>query len=151
MITPRYYSIVSGSANSKHALVAFDKALQSAGIGDYNLVKVSSIIPAGCIYQESVNIPKGSILFTAYANKTVSGTQTGSAAVAVAIPVCSEENGVIFETTSDQTDAESVAVGMCKEAMANRGRAIKEVRTSSIVINSTSDNYTCGVSAVVMW
>lgn len=151
MITPHYYSIVSGCAESEYELVAFDKALLAAGIGDYNLVQVSSIMPAGCVFQEAVNLPKGSILFAAYAKKTVKGNQPGSTAVAIAIPTCPEENGVIFETSSDDADAEIIVINMCREAMENRGRAIKEIRSSSTSIQPVNDKYTCGLSAVVMW
>jgi pyruvoyl-dependent arginine decarboxylase len=45
---------VNGIGKSQYPLVAFDNALRNAGIGDFNLVKVSSIIPASCVYQERI-------------------------------------------------------------------------------------------------
>lgn len=143
--------IVSGCAESEYELVAFDKALLSAGIGDYNLVRVSSIISAECTFREIINIPKGSILYAAYAKKVVIGGQSGSAAVAIAIPVCPEENGVIFEASSDTENAESIAIDMCRDAMTSRKRVIKEMQSSSITLHSAGEKYTCGISAVVMW
>lgn len=151
MITPQYYTIVSGRGESEYKLVAFDKALIDAGIGDYNLIKVSSIIPAGCIFCDTVDITKGSILYTAYAEQIVQNNQWGSTAVSIALPKNASENGVIFEYSSDNSNAEDIVRNMCKEAMSNRGRAIDDIKCSSIVIKGIPSKFVCGVSAVVMW
>lgn len=151
MVTPQYYTIVSGRGESEHKLVAFDKALLDAGVGDYNLLKVSSIIPSGCKFQETVNITKGSVLYTAYAEMIVQDGQIGSTAVAIAFPKNAKENGVIFEYSSYNDNAEEVVRSMCKEAMSSRERAIKDIKCSSIVIKGSPNKYVCGVSAVVMW
>ena len=150
MITPQYYTIVSGRGESKYRLVAFDKALLDAGIGDYNLVKVSSIIPPGCTFRETIDLSKGSILYVAYAAKTVQEGQLGSTAVAIAIPIDSDKNGVIFEDSSDN-NAENIVRDMCQEAMLNRGLSISNIKCSSMAIEGIPDKYVCGVSAVVMW
>lgn len=65
MFMPQYYKIVSGVGKSKYALVSFDNALRNAGIGDFNIVKVSSILPINCKYSESIPLKKGSILYAA--------------------------------------------------------------------------------------
>ena len=149
--TPKDYTIVSERGESEYKLVAFDKALLNAGIGDYNLVKVSSIIPSGCIFRDTVDIEKGSVLYTAYAEQVVQDGQLGSTAVAIAFPKQANMNGVIFETSSDNMDAEDDVLNMCKEAMCIRGREIENIKCSSIVIKGIPDEYVCGVSAVVMW
>lgn len=151
MTTPQYYTIVSGRGESKYRLIAFDKALIDAGIGDYNLVKVSSIIPAGCTFQDTINIAKGSILYAAYAKQIVQYGQFGSTAVAVALPESPNENGVIFEESSDSNNVEDIVRDMCKEAMLNRGRPIANIKCSSIAIQGIPDKYVCAISAVVMW
>ena len=151
MITPKYYTVVSGLGNSEYELVAFDKALLDAGIGDYNLVKVSSIIPASCSFREEIDLKKGSIIFAAYASKTVSDGEAGSTAVAIAVSTCDEENGVIFEASSDDNNAKDIVKKMCHDAMDNRKRKIKEIITSSIFIKGCPQKYTCGISAVVLW
>lgn len=150
MITPQYYTIVSGRGESKYKLVAFDKALLDAGIGDYNLVKVSSIIPPGCIFRETIDLSKGSILYAAYAEIIVQEGQSGSTAVAIAIPTDSDKNGVIFEDSSDD-NAENIVRDMCQEAMFNRERSIANIKCSSITIKGIPDKYVCCISAVVMW
>lgn len=151
MSVPKHYTIVSGKGCSKYALVAFDNALLDAGIGDYNLVKVSSILPAGCQYEKCIDIEKGSIIYAAYSSVIITGKGEMSTAVAVAIPLNDGENGVIFETSSDCDMVESNVCSMCIEAMANRDRVIKEIKSSSISVSGESDIYVSGISAVVMW
>lgn len=151
MILPSCYTIVSGQGFSKYALVAFDNALLDAGIGDYNLVKVSSILPAECHYEECIDIKKGSIIYAAYSSVTLDEKGKGTTAVAVAIPLNDTENGVIFETSSVCDDAESDVCNMCIEAMKNRNRIIKELKSSSITISGKTGGYVCAISAVVMW
>ena len=151
MTTPKHYSIVSGVGESEYELVAFDKALLASGIGNYNLVKVSSIVPPNCEFVDHVNLPKGSILYAAYATKIVKEGQIGSTAVAVAFPKKKGENGVIFESSSDDKHAESLVVNMCKEAMANREMEIQELQSSSIDVKGIANKCLCAISAVVMW
>lgn len=45
MFIAEYYTMVSGVGYGKTKLTAFDNALQYAKVGDYNLIKVSSILP----------------------------------------------------------------------------------------------------------
>ena len=151
MTLPTHYAIVSGKGYSEYSLVAFDNALIDAGIGDYNLVKVSSILPANCQYESHIDIPHGSIVYAAYATATVSEGQKMSLAVAVAVPSDVRENGVIFETSSKDSNAEQIVNAMCCEAMKKRRKTIKNLKSSSIVINGKRSAYVCGVSAVVMW
>ena len=151
MQKPQYYSVVSGQGTSNYALVAFDNALRQAGIGDYNLVKVSSILPPGCIYKEHINLEKGSIMYAAYATATVIEGEMKVTAVAAAIPEDDKKNGVIFEHVTETQDAEKKVRDMCLEAMNNRNRSIKEIKSSSLTIYGEKDKYVCSISAIVMW
>lgn len=58
---PQSYMLVSGIGKAEYPLVTFDNALRDAGIGDYNLVKVSSILPPKCIRKNVIDIKQGSI------------------------------------------------------------------------------------------
>lgn len=58
---------------------------------------------------------------------------------------------MIFETSSDNSDAEDAVRNMCKEAMCVRGQEIDSIKSSSIVVKGSHGKYVCGVSAVVMW
>lgn len=49
----RVISVRTGTATGPTALAAFDAALQQAGVADRNLVRLSSIIPAGAVIHDS--------------------------------------------------------------------------------------------------
>lgn len=151
MNTPKHYTIVSGKGFSKYELVAFDNALLNAGIGDYNLVKVSSILPAGCQYEKNIDIEKGSAVYAAYSMVIVREKQKATTAVAVAIPLNNAKSGVIFETVSDSDEAENDVCNMCMEAMGNRNKDIREIKSTSITVSGKSGGYVSGISAVIMW
>lgn len=153
MFTPQFYKIVSGRGKSSFPLVAFDKALRNAGIGDFNLVKVSSILPANCIYSEEINLKPGSILYAAYSTITISNGEKGQTAVSVAIPEDKDENGVIFENSllNCTEDGEWIVRSMCQEAMQQRNRNIKEIKISSQSILGVENMFVSAISAIVMW
>lgn len=122
MKTPNAYALVTGSAVHNHGnypLVAFDMALQAAGIADTNLSRVSSILPPGAqqrpnlrhpgTERESVLTP-GMLLPIAYGMEAAHNPTTPRphdapeplplllvAAVAVGIPKDKTKPGVIVE------------------------------------------------------
>jgi len=63
---PTKYKLVAGSSEGATELNAFDGALLSAGAGNLNLLRVSSILPPGAVYDESLVIPPGNLVPTAY-------------------------------------------------------------------------------------
>jgi arginine decarboxylase len=134
---PKHFKVVSGVGRSRYPLVAFDNALRYAGIGDFNLVKVSSILPAGCSYSEQIPMDNGSILYAAYSTLTVKEGENGVTAVAVVLPSHPNENGVIFECAlvENQDGIKDIMYQMCQEAMSNRDKAISETRFVSQTVN----------------
>ncbi|MFQ5909391.1 MAG: pyruvoyl-dependent arginine decarboxylase [Thermoplasmata archaeon] len=59
---PEKFFVTSGRASSKVTdLNAFDRALLNAGIGEQNLVPVSSVLPAGIEQVEPQDLPVGAI------------------------------------------------------------------------------------------
>jgi arginine decarboxylase len=148
---PKHYTVVSGTGQSSFALVAFDNALRQAGIGDYNLVKVSSILPPNCEYKESVDAEKGSIVYVAYSYAAVINDEMATTATAVAIPEQSSESGVIFEHNAETGDVEDIVRCMCSEAMANRNKSIREIKSTTVTVHGEIGKYVSAVSAVVMW
>jgi len=61
-LIPKKYFITSGRAVSEvSGLNAFDRALVSAGIGEQNLVAVSSVIPEGSVKIDPVSIDMGAV------------------------------------------------------------------------------------------
>ena len=88
----------SGSAEGTTPLNAFDNALLAAGIGNINLVKVSSILPPQAAVIDLPRLRPGAIVPTAYAAMTseVPG-EVVAAGVGWARPTDPKCNGVIME------------------------------------------------------
>jgi arginine decarboxylase len=121
----------AGHAEGGTPLNAFDNALLAAGIGNINLVKVSSIVPPDVSVIELPKIKPGAIVPTAYAAMTseVPG-ETIAAAVGYALPDDPAKNGVIMEFHGATTrgEAERAIRAMLDEAFAVRGEIIHEIR-----------------------
>ncbi|APX98061.1 pyruvoyl-dependent arginine decarboxylase [Natronorubrum daqingense] len=102
--------IVWGAASAPTAMSSYDAALADAGVENYNLVSVSSVIPADT-HVEAVGTapdlgPAGERLTVVEARATVTGPGRASAALAWSQSV---ENGPgLFYETSGETDSEDV-------------------------------------------
>lgn len=153
MYCPSSYILVSGVGNDKFQLVSFDKALFASKIANYNLVKVSSILPPNCKEEYKITARQGSILFTAYAS--VSSCEQGilSAAVGVGIPQSRDEIGVIMEFSC--RDSESVAIHQVREMVKNsmelRKIRIQEIRIASAEVIVSDGLYSTALAALAMW
>lgn len=152
--TPNLYCLVRGAAEGRTRLNAFDKALLAAGVGDTNLMRMSSILPPAA---EQVNVddlvlPKGGLVPLAYA--TIDGNTPGrliSAAIAVGIPEDDSEPGVImeYEDHADLNTVEGIVRQMVVDGFEYRNRKLKEIK--SYGIEHTIE--TCGAvfAAAVLW
>lgn len=151
--TPKKYKLVSGIGKGIYPLSAFDNALINAGIGDYNIVKVSSILPAKCVLSQTIDMPKGSILYAAYSNIVLKNNEQGKVAVALAIPESENENGVIFECSSfeESDEPKDKMLRMCEAAMNKRDKAISKFEYSIREAKGENKTYTVALAAVVMW
>jgi len=119
----------AGHAEGGSSLNAFDNALLAAGIGNINLIRVSSIVPPDVAMVELPKIRPGALVPTAYA-AIISETpgQTLAAAVGYALPDDPAKNGVImeFHGVATQTEAECAIDAMLEEAFRVRGEVIRE-------------------------
>jgi len=149
---PNIYFPTAGSADSITELNAFDHALLAAGIGDTNLVKMSSIVPPSCNKVDPFRLPYGSLVPVAYAAMTseVEGEWI-SAAVACAIPVDPTRAGLIMEHHGQgrATEIEAQVREMCMEGMRHRER---EYRT---IVSISSEHQVVKAGAafagIVLW
>jgi arginine decarboxylase len=150
--TPTHYFLVSGASEGFTSLNAFDGALLSAGIGDTNIVKMSSIVPPRCQLISPVPLPPGSLVPTAYASITsdVPG-QIISSAVAVALPEEPSYPGLIMEYSArgSKAEIEETVRQMAIEGMKIRGRVIKEL--NSIAVEHRVRKVGTTLAAVVLW
>lgn len=135
--TPNTYCLVRGAAEGRTRLNAFDKSLLEAGVGDTNLMRMSSILPPGAeeISVKEMILPKGGLIPLAYA--TIDGTTPGrmiSAAIAVGIPEDDNEPGVImeYEDHASVTTVEDIVRQMVVDGFEYRNRKLKEIKCLSI-------------------
>jgi arginine decarboxylase len=150
--TPTHYFLVFGASEGFTPLNAFDGALLSAGIGDTNLVKMSSIVPPRCQQISPVRLPAGSLVPTAYASITsdVPG-ELISSAVAVALPKEPHYPGLIMEYSArgSRAEIEETVRRMAMEGMKLRMREIKDLQ--SIAIEHRVQKVGATLAAVVLW
>jgi len=126
-------AITSGKAEGPSELNAFDNALLNAGIGDVNLIKVSSIIPAHSKFVELPELKPGSMINCVLANKT--SKNKGDLITAVIAVAKSSDFGCVVEHCDVNKDPEEVrkrAVFMVKEMMKIRKLEIKEIIVEGI-------------------
>ncbi len=124
----------AGHAEGGTALNAFDNALLAAGIGNINLLKVSSILPPEVPVVELPKIKPGALVPTAYAAITSETPgETVAAAVGYAVPDDPAKNGVImeFHGVASREEAERQILAMLDEAFRVRGETIVERRVVS--------------------
>lgn len=149
----KYYKISSGVGRAEKALVAFDAAMIQAGIANYNLLKISSILPPGVKESTGIGLPEGSLLPTAYGTITsdIPGDRIASA-VAIGFPCDKSKVGVImeFEGHCSKAQAEETVRQMTVEAMHNHGIEIEQVIVSSVDAVVENSCTSC-ISAVTMW
>ena len=141
----------AGKAEGSTPLNAFDNALLAAGIGNINLVRISSILPPGIDLVPLPRIKPGAIVLTAYAAQTseVPG-EVIAAAVGWALPEDPEKNGVIMEFHDKATreEAERVVVQMLEEALRVRGQRIRDFRV--FAVEHRVERTGCALAAVTL-
>jgi arginine decarboxylase len=141
----------AGHAEGGTALNAFDNALLAAGIGNINLIKVSSIIPPDVDVIDLPKLKPGALIPTAYAAITseVPG-ETVVAAVGYALPDDPARPGVImeFHDISDRPTAERRIAEMLDEAFRVRGETIREMKIVSA--DHRVERIGCAVAAVTL-
>ena len=148
------YCLLSSTGIGRTKLTSFDNALLNSNIANYNLVKVSSILPARAKRAELVDIEEGSILHTAYASLTTSkDNERIAATVAVGIPEDPQKVGVIMEYSDycSKELAEERIRAMVKEAMDSRGYSISKILCASADAVGNVSEFVTVFAALAMW
>lgn len=152
--TPTTHTFVTGAAEGYTPLNAFDGALLAAGVGNTNLVKMSSIIPPGTreVPVAKLKLPPGALVPIAYASmeSDIPGSMI-CASVAAAWPKDPSKPGLIMEyhAHGHREDAESVVRRMAEEGMKKRGWEIREIKSAAI--DHRVDKIGAAFAAVVLW
>ncbi len=151
-IKPNIFTLVQGSGEGFTQLNAFDQALLNAGIGDSNLMRMSSIIPPGAKETDHIDLPPGALIPVAYGSISCSKPgQVISAAIAVALPELPDQPGVIMEHEDEAPLAEvkTKVHQMAAEAFRYRGRRYREIKT--IGAEHHVEQHGSVIAAAVLW
>ena len=152
--TPSKFFLVSGSSEGFTLLNAFDGALLASGVGDTNLVKMSSILPPGCqeMNPRPVSLPQGALVPIAYASLCSDAPgEVISAAVAIGIPEDETRAGLIMEYSAraEESVVKTQVKKMVEKGMELRNRAIKDI----LAVSATYRVASIGAvfAGVVLW
>ena len=141
-------AIVSGHDEGPTKLNAFDNALSNAGIGDVNLIKVSSMLASNTEICELPKLKAGAMVNCVLSE--ITSDNPGDEIIAVIAVAIGEELGCVVETTGINKDNDEIineAKDMVKYMMEKRDVEIKDL----IVEYSTAtvENIASVVSSVV--
>lgn len=141
-------AIVSGKAEGPTKLNSFDNALLKAGIGDVNLIKVSSMLEKNT---EIINLPKlkpGSMI-----NCVLSCAESNKKGdlISASIAIARGDNlGCVVENSSlnkDPKEVKNEAIDMVKYMMNVRGEKIQDIVVEEI--NHVVEEFGTVVASVV--
>ena len=154
----KYYKISNGPGYGKQRMTSFDAALLDAGVGNYNLVRLSSILPLDSHPQEEIHLPYGNLLPIAYAveSTNVPGRQI-SAAVAIGFPELDESEercAVIMEYEGEcpEETAVSIVTAMVCEGFKERGWRLASISVASdTVFGGDNGEWATAFACVAEW
>jgi len=148
--TPTRYFLTAGCAEGKSHLNAFDNALLNAGIGNINLIRISSILPPNVRYDPHIVLPRGSLVPTAY-GYIISDVPGELIAAAVGVAIAEDGFGVIMEFAGKcSLEAAREAVdAMLEEAFARRGLVALEKKIEACAHKVVKIG--CCLAAVPLW
>lgn len=151
LVTPKKFTLVAGTGEGRHELNAFDHALLAAGIGNMNLLRVSSILPPNCQHVEKFDFPAGSLLPTAYGS-IVSEHPGELIAAAIAVGINVPENyGVIMEFSGkcSAAEAERTIREMVEEGFETRGLKLNQCLIKAV--EHRVKHIGCAFAATALW
>ncbi len=141
-------AIVSGKDEGPTRLNAFDNALTDAGIGDVNLIKVSSMLGKNTQVKNLPKLKAGAMVNCVLSS--VTSSKPGDTITAVVGIAIGEELGCVVETTGTNKDKQELideANFMVNYMMEKRGVEIKEHIVKAV--STTVENIASVVASVV--
>ncbi len=148
---PTKYCLTSGKSESNYKLTAFDGALLNAGVGNVNLIRVSSILPPKAERKDKIILPPGSLVPIAYGS-IINENSGETIAASVAVGICKKENyGVIMEYSGkcSKKIAEKIVINMVREAFETRNIPLNKIE--SVAVEHTVMSIGCAFAAVILW
>ena len=134
-------AIVSGKDEGPTKLNAFDNALSDAGIGDVNLIKVSSMLAGDAKIEELPELKAGAMVNCVLSH--ITSDNPGDEITAVIGLAIGDELGCVVETNAinqELSNLENKAESMVKYMMEKRGVEIKKliIESSTAVVENTA-------------
>lgn len=148
---PKKFFLTTGKGESDTSEInAFDKALINAGIGQCNLVKVSSILPGNCVETSPVNPEPGSITFTVLSRSDGVKAKEISAGIGYAMMKDKEGYGIVAEDCNNRMEEEAKEEirKKLREMASSRGMEINEIRVEAESLRVDSE-FGCVIAALV--
>ena len=126
---PKKIILTSGIGKGNTPLNSFDMALLDAGVGDLNLIKVTSVVPprAKVTKMEDIThlkIANGTLVPTVYTYITNNNSNERiTAGLILGIPQSEDRSGLIFESSKvgSLTETKDECIKMLTEAFETRG------------------------------
>lgn len=148
---PNVLWLTHGTAEGDTKLNAFDNALIAAGIGQFNLVKVTSVAPPQAhVSNEPLHIEPGSIVPAVLAS--AQSSRPGEVITAcIGIGFGKDSHGMIMEHAGPgrPEEMEPIVRRMLDESFARRGLSLERVVVQSAT--HCVERMGAAVSAVVLW
>lgn len=148
---PNLLWLTNGHAEGETRLNAFDNALIAAGIGHWNLVKVTSVAPqAASLVPGPLEIEAGSVVPAVLAS--CQSDRAGELITScIGIGLGANSHGMIMEHSGagSPEHAEAVVRQMLHESFLRRGLELEEVIIRSV--SHTVEQIGASVAAVVLW
>ena len=153
MFFPKSYFITGGVGVSDISVInAFDKAVIDAGVGDYNLVQVSSIIPRNAIEINPIKLETGTVVPIVISKKTgITGEQICSG---IGWGQTKDKNlGLVMEHHDlgvNREEIEKKLFDMLREGSAIRNIKLECMKTHIEILEVPNKSYGCVVSCLVL-
>lgn len=146
------FCLVDGIGCSDYEIASFDDALISAGIANYNLVRVSSILPPRAEKTEKIDSPMGSVLHIAYASIVTFREEQIASAVAVAVPRNENDIGVIMEYSGaiSKKEALTVVKTLAENAMTKRRIPVQRIYSTAVEAFGVNEKYTTTFAGIAL-
>jgi len=155
MLPTRYFVVTGAGISTVSCLNAFDAALLAAGIGNYNLVPVSSILPADAQEVTPPDLPPGSIVYVVLAREDCSSGEHAAAAIAWGFGSTPEGHrfGLVAESHGHCTlaDIEQCALNRLREMARVRRLRLESEQVRSAHVAPPIDHFGCAIAALVLF
>ncbi|MFX1486043.1 MAG: pyruvoyl-dependent arginine decarboxylase [Promethearchaeota archaeon] len=156
VLLPKRFFVTSGKASSSTSITnAFDEALLNAGIGQYNLVEVSSIIPPDAKQvHRLIEIPAGIVVFAIIARKDGKSEEAIGAGIGWAWGILStgKRLGIVVKEETGSRDPDLIKAELekkLKEMASIRNMKLLEIHTRAEQMEVPKDKFGSVVVAFV--